>query len=92
MSFFIGSYYLRAITTCNMSISGDDAIIGVNALLMGGRSIQFTPVQRSGGDREIFDVPDVEGYVSGLNRSLFLNQRKSGRDMNRGVRITSEER
>ena len=69
-----------AITTCNMSISGDDAIIGINALLMGGRSIQFTPVQRSGGDRsdghptanaEIFDVPDVEGDVSGLNRSLF---------------------
>ncbi len=63
-----------------MSISGDDAIIGINALLMGGRSIQFTPVQRSGGDRsdghptadaEIFDVPDVEGGVSGLNRSLF---------------------
>ena len=82
MSFFIGSYYLGAIITCNMSISGDDAIIGVNALLMGGRSIQFTPVKQSGGDRrdghpssradaEIVDVPDVDGYVSGLNRSLF---------------------
>ena len=63
-----------------MSISGDDAIIGDCALLMGGRSIQSTPVKRSGGDRrdghprgdaEIVDVPDVDGYVSGLNRSLF---------------------
>ena len=65
-----------------MYISGEDAIIGDCALLMGGRSILFAPVKRSGGDRrdghpssradaKIVDVPDVEGYVSGLNRSLF---------------------
>jgi len=51
-----------------------------STLVVDGKPIQFTPVKRSGGDRhddhpradaEIIDVPDVEGYVSGLNRSLF---------------------